>query len=384
MIAFPDKPFGFGCMRLPVLEAEKPDSFNYKLIEEMFDEFLSRGFTYFDTAYVYHAFKGEAAVKKALVERYPRNAFQLATKLPLHDFKDAADMEKIFQAQLSNCGVDYFDFYLLHNMGQTVYDKCKKYHAFEFVKRKQEEGFIKYVGMSFHDTPELLDKVLAEYADDLDFLQLQINYADMEQSNVQARRCLEVANRYEKPVSVMEPCKGGTLVNLPEEAKQLLKAYSPERSEASWALRFAAQQPGVFMVLSGMNSMEQVRDNCSTFEQRELLSEEELDLLDKINEIRAKLVPIQCTGCEYCTHDCPQKIAIPQYFAAYNSQMQTTGGFSSQNIYFSNMNLSDRGTPSDCIKCGLCEENCPQHLPIRDWLETVDAKFEEIAFKPGE
>ena len=222
------KKLGFGCMRMPVLEAGKPASFDYEKIEELFDAFLEQGFTYFDTAYTYHGYEAEKAVKKALVDRHPRETFQLATKMPLRDFKDAKDLEKIFEEQLNNCGVEYFDYYLLHNMGYNVYEKSRKYDAFHFVKQKKDEGKIKVVGMSFHDVPELLDKILAEYGDLIDFVQLQINYIDMDQANVRGRECLDIAGKYGKPVTVMEPCKGGTLVNIPEEAEKLMKDYAPE------------------------------------------------------------------------------------------------------------------------------------------------------------
>ena len=214
--------FGFGCMRLPVLQADQPDSFDFEKIERLFDAFLAKGFTYFDTAYTYHGYHGEEGVRKALVERYPRDSFQLATKMPLRDFKDGEDLERIFNEQLEHCGVEYFDYYLLHNMGTNVYEKCRTYDAFGFVAKKKAEGKIKNVGMSFHDMPELLDEILSQYGDVLDFVQLQINYVDWDQPNVQSRRCLEVARKYGKPVTVMEPCKGGTLVNLPKEAEELL------------------------------------------------------------------------------------------------------------------------------------------------------------------
>ncbi len=257
--------FGYGCMRLPLLNAEDPASFDYPLIEKLFDTYLEQGFTYFDAAYTYHGYHCEEAVREALVRRHPRDSFELATKLPLRDFKDAEDMERIFNEQLEHCGVEYFDHYLLHNMGTNVYEKCQKYDAFGFAARKKEEGKIRYLGMSFHDMPELLDEILGKYGDLLDFVQLQINYVDWEQPNVQSCRCLEVANKYGKPVFVMEPCKGGTLVNLPEEALKLMKEYHPDASAASWAFRFAASQEGVVRVLSGMNSMEQVLDNTVTF-----------------------------------------------------------------------------------------------------------------------
>ncbi len=372
------KRFGFGCMRMPVLDNDQT-KFDYPQIEALFDAFLERGFTYFDTAYTYHGYKAEEAVRHALVERHPRESFQLATKLPLRDFKDAADMERIFNEQLGHCGVDYFDFYLLHNMGHNVYAKCERYDAFGFVRRKQQEGMIRYVGMSFHDTPELFEEILSKHADALDFVQLQVNYADWEQPNVQSRRCLEVANKYGLPVVVMEPCKGGTLVNVPAEAERIMKEADPEASVASWALRFAASQKGVFMVLSGMNTLEQVEGNCATFEDFKPLTEAEYQVIDRVREIIESNTAIACTACEYCTHDCPKNIPIPRYFSLFNSAERTTGSFSSQNVYYNNIVLSGAGKASDCIKCGKCEKACPQHLPIRDYLEQVAAKFEGAA-----
>lgn len=235
-----EKKLGFGCMRLPLLNKEDQTSFDTGTLNKLVDAFLEKGFTYFDTAYTYHNYHAEKAMREALVERHSRESFQLVTKLPLRDFKDSDDMERIFNEQLTNCGVDFFDYYLLHNMGSNVYQKCSKYGAFDFVQKKKAEGKIKVVGMSFHDTPELLDEILSKYGDKLDFVQLQINYIDWEQPNVKSRRCLEIANKHNKPVIVMEPCKGGTLINIPKEAEKLMKDYNPTASTASWALRFAA------------------------------------------------------------------------------------------------------------------------------------------------
>lgn len=373
--------FGFGCMRLPLLKADQQDSFDFEQINVLFDAFLEKGFRYFDTAYTYHGYHAEEAVRKALVERHPRDSFELATKLPLRDFKDAEDMERIFEEQLTHCGVEYFDYYLLHNMGTNVYEKCKKYDAFGFVARKKAEGQIRHVGMSFHDMPELFDEILSQYGDLLDFVQLQINYVDWEQPNVQSRRCLEIARKYGRPVTVMEPCKGGTLVNLPEEAEALLKARQPEASNASWAMRFAASQEGVIRVLSGMNTLGQVEDNTAVFQNFHPVTEEELEVIRKVTGIIEKNTPIPCTGCAYCTHGCPKDIAIPQYFALYNSISRTTGSFSSHAVYYNNTALK-HGKASDCIGCGQCEKACPQHLSIRDYLKDVAAKFEAGASFP--
>ena len=373
---FEEKKLGYGCMRLPVLDAQDPASFDFETIERLFDEFLDRGFTYFDTAYTYHGYHGEEAVRKALVERHPRESFQLTTKMPLRDFKDADDLENIFREQLQHCGVEYFDFYLLHNMGHNVYAKSVQYDAFGFVREKKRQGKIGAVGMSFHDTPELLEEILEKYGEGLDFIQLQINYLDWEQPNVQSRRCLEVARKFGKPVTVMEPVKGGTLANVPEEALKLFRAYAPDASAASWALRFAASQEGVFRVLSGMNGMEQVQDNCSTLGEFVPLNEEEYAVIDAVRQIILKNTAIPCTACEYCMHGCPKKIAIPKYFALYNSMKQKTGSFSSQNVYYNNTVLAGFGRASDCLKCGKCEAACPQHLPIRKYLEDVSAMFD--------
>ena len=368
--------FGFGCMRLPTLEKDDPASFDYEKINILFDTYLAQGFTYFDTAYTYHGYHAEEAVRHALVERHPRESFQLATKLPLRDFKDSEDLERIFNEQLTNCGAEYFDYYLLHNMGTNVYEKCQKYDAFGFVTRKKSEGKIRCVGMSYHDMPELLDEILSQYGDELDFVQLQVNYADWEQPNVQSRRCLEVARKYGKPVFVMEPCKGGTLVNLPDEAEKLLRKHDPDASTASWALRFAASQEGVVRVLSGMNSMGQVLDNTSTFKNFRPLTEEETAIIAKVTKIIEANTAVPCTACAYCTHGCPKDIAIPQYFALLNSITRTTGSFSSQAVYYNNISLT-HGKASDCVGCHQCEKVCPQHLPITAHLKTVAEKFEQ-------
>lgn len=375
MTVFDGKTLGFGCMRLPVLDGDQT-KFDYPKIEALFDDFLARGFAYFDTAYTYHGYHAEDAVRRALVERHPRDSFQLATKLPLRDFKDAADIERIFAEQLAACGVDRFDFYLLHNMGHNVYAKCVEHDAFGFVRRMKEAGKIDHVGMSFHDTPELLEEILSAHGEALDFVQLQINYLDWEQPNVQSRRCLEVARAHGLPVVVMEPCKGGTLANVPAEAERLMRSVHPEASPASWALRFAASQDGVFCVLSGMNDAAQVAQNCDVFADFVPLTGEERAVVDEVRAIINRNVAIACTACEYCTHDCPQQIPIPRYFALYNSIEQLTGSFSSHAVYYNNMVQAGAARASECVKCGLCEDACPQHLPIRDLLGQVAEKFE--------
>lgn len=363
-----NKILGFGCMRLPCLDPKDPTSFDFELIEKLFDTYLDHGFNYFDTAYVYHGAKGESAVREALVKRHPRESFQLATKLPLRTFKDLQELEEIFDRQLENCGVDYFDYYLLHNVGSNVWTRTKEHGAFGLVERKKAEGKIKNIGMSFHDKPELLDEILSEFAPVLDFIQLQVNYVDMETDGIQARQCLEIAAKYNLPVTVMEPVKGGTLAKIPEDAEKLLKAHRPNDSAASWALRFAASQPGVTRVLSGMNSIEQLEDNMKTFENFTPISEEETIILADAAKIITGQIKVACTGCEYCVAECPKGIIIPKIFAIYNSASRLTGSFSSENTYYTNL-VVNSALASDCIKCGKCEQACPQHLPIRSLLE---------------
>lgn len=379
------KQLGFGCMRLPLRNPDDPTSFDYPAIEALFDAFLAAGGTYFDTAYVYHGGRGEEAVRRALVERHPRETFQLTTKLPLRAFQDAAGMEKLFREQLERCGVEWFDGYLLHNMGRNVYQKCVDTDAFGFLRRKKAEGRILATGMSFHDTPELLEEILERYGDCLDFVQLQINYADWEQPAVQSRRCLEIARRYGKPVAVMEPCKGGALINLPAEAAALLRELEPGDSPARWAMRFAASQDGVGLVLSGMNAMEQLTDNLGAFAPFRPLEPAERAAVERAGQLVNADTAISCTACGYCLQGCPRRIPIPQYFALYNSARRAAAGFASQQVYYNNLSLAQGvGLASDCIACRQCERACPQHLAIVDGLKTVYEVLEkDNPFRPA-
>lgn len=373
--------FGYGCMRLPVLNPEDMTSFDHEKICTLFDRYLDYGFSYFDTAYIYHNYQSELAVRRCLVERHPRDRFRLATKMPLRDVASSEDVGAKFHEQLEKCGVDFFDYYLLHNIGRHVWKKIHDFGIVEFAARQKEEGKIRYLGFSFHDTADFLETVLAEYSSYFDFVQLQINYLDMDQKNIQGRACLKVAEKYGLPVFVMEPCKGGTLIRLPEEAKKILEDYAPERSAAGWAMRFAASQKGVVRVLSGMNEMEQVEDNCSTFRDFKPLNEEEYRILDKVVSVINSQNFIQCTGCEYCTHGCPKNIAIPLFFASYNSIRKATGAALGQYLLYNNVLSSGRGKASDCIKCGKCEAACPQHLPIRKYLNDVADMYEHEGWK---
>jgi uncharacterized protein len=369
------KKLGFGCMRLPLLDKDDQTSVDLETLNKLVDTFIERGFAYFDTALTYHGFKSEDFVREALVKRHRREEYTLATKLPPRIIKVEEDQERIFNEQLERCGVEYFDYYLIHNIGYSAYRQAIKFDTFGFVQRMKEAGKIKNVGMSFHDTPELLDEVLTAQSG-LDFVQLQINYIDWENPGIQSKRCYEVARKHKLLISVMEPCKGGNLAVVPPEAERLMKAYNPSASVPSWAIRFAASQEGVFMVLSGMNTIAQVLDNCSYMADFKPINADEYKIIAKVTEIINANTAIPCTACQYCVAGCPKKLAIPDYFALYNSAKRAiTDNISSQFVYYLNL-TSTHGKAGDCIGCKKCELACPQHLKISELLKTVSATFD--------
>ena len=287
-----------------------------------------------------------------------------------------ADHDKIFNEQLTKCGVEFFDYYLLHNIGVSAYQQAIQYNSFGFLQKKKQEGKIRKGGMSFHDTPELLDEILTAHPE-LDFVQLQINYIDWENPGIQSRRCYEVARKHNMPIIVMEPCKGGNLALLPAKAQALMRAYNPAASIASWALRFAAHQEGVIMVLSGMNTMEQMLDNTSYMADCKPLNDEELQIIGQVTDILNETTAIACTACRYCVDKCPSNIPIPDYFALYNSAKRaTSANMSSQFVYYLNLTAT-HGKASDCIACRQCEEACPQHLEVSLLLQDVVEEFEK-------
>lgn len=363
------KNFGFGFMRLPMNGSEV----DLEETSRMVDAFLEAGFNYFDTAHGYLQGRSETALRDCLTSRYPRERYVLTNKLTANFFKTEADIRPFFESQLEACGVAYFDFYLMHAQGLTNYDHFKKCRAYETAFALKEEGKVRHVGISFHDRAEVLEQILTEYPQ-IEVVQIQFNYVDYEDPAVQSRKCYEVCRKFGKPVIVMEPVKGGNLVNLPEEAKAVLDELHGG-SPASYALRFAAGFEGIMMVLSGMSSLEQVRDNISFMADFKPLNETELAAVRKVQEIFHSKHLIPCTACRYCTDGCPQHISIPDLFAIMNTKQLYHDW--NADYYYEDVHTGPGRKASDCLKCGKCEKVCPQHLPIRKLLEDVAKEFEK-------
>ncbi len=370
------KKLGFGLMRLPQMDQNNAADVDVEQVKKMVDLFLERGFTYFDTAWMYNGFASESVAKAALVDRHPRDSFTLATKLHAGFIHSLEDRDRIFQQQLEKTGAGYFDYYLIHGIEAAMYPIYEKFDCFNWLLDKKAKGLVKHAGFSFHDTPELLDEILTKYPE-MEFVQLQINYLDWESPWVHARGCYETARKHNKPIIVMEPVKGGTLANIPEEAEKLFRAQDPSRSIPSWAIRFAASLPGVMAVLSGMSSIEQMEDNLGYMEEFEPLTEEEKQLCFQAADIINAQIAIPCTGCAYCTEGCPMHIAIPQYFSLYNEDMRERLEEKGWTINYTNYEiLSGKfGKASDCVGCGQCENVCPQHLPIIENLKKVSGHY---------
>jgi len=371
------KKLGFGLMRLPQNDPDDPANIDIEQLKQMVDLFMEKGFTYFDTAWMYNGFASQRAIKPALVDRYPRESFTLATKLHAGFFDTLEGRDEIFNAQLEQTGVSFFDYYLIHAIDKAFLPKYEELDCFNWLVDKREKGLVKHIGFSFHDSPELLDEVLTGHPE-MEFVQLQINYLDWESEWIRSRRCYEVAEKHHKPVIVMEPVKGGTLAKVPEAAERLMKAHDADLSVPSWAIRFAASLPNVKMVLSGMSTLDQMRDNLSYMENFTPLTQEERDMCFAVADIINGQVAIPCTGCSYCTEGCPMKIAIPQYFSIYNEDMRENLEEKGWTVNFSNYDMLTRrfGKASDCIACGQCEGACPQHLTIIEYLKDAAAHYE--------
>ena len=368
------KKLGFGCMRLPII-GDKTENIDFDTFSKMVDTFMGQGFTYFDTAYPYHNEKSEEAVRKCLVERYPRDSFLLADKMPVWLVKTNEDYQKIFDTQLERTGATYFDFYLLHALNKERFDFLQETGGFEFGTKMKAEGKVKNLGFSFHDSAEVLDEILTAHPE-VDFVQLQINYFDWNSINVQSGDCYAVAEKHNVPIIVMEPVKGGTLANLIGKPAELLQELNPEASYASYAIRFVASLPNVMMVLSGMSTMEQMLDNTSYMKDFVPLTSKEKDVIKKVTSALEEMKSIRCTSCQYCVKGCPKQIRIPSIFTVYNMSMQF-GITDSIRRQYREVTGEERGKASDCIACGKCEQQCPQHLPIRELLKEVASSLEE-------
>ncbi|MBQ3108228.1 MAG: aldo/keto reductase [Clostridia bacterium] len=362
---------GFGLLRPPKKQQDGQEVIDHVLLAEMVDTYLAAGGKYFDTAYTYLKGESERALRRALVERYPRDAFLLADKLPTWLLTSEEDCEVFYLEQCERCGVTRFDVYLLHWLNATIYSTAERYGAFAFLRKLKAEGKAGKIGFSYHDDAKLLDRILTDHPE-VDLVQLQINYLDWESVSVQAAKCYEVACRHRKEVIVMEPVKGGTLASLPEEAEAKLRVLRPQASIASWAIRFVTELEQVSVVLSGMNTMEQLRDNLSPHLP---LTREEQQALREVTVIINRETAIHCTGCGYCASTCPKHIAIPRCFALYNEYARKPEeGWKVTPVYDALCRSS--GKASDCIACRRCEGRCPQKLPIVDLLKRTAAALE--------
>ena len=368
---FIKKNFGFGCMRLPM----KDGQVDYDEFSRMADAFIASGLNYFDTAHGYIGGQSETAIRDCVAKRHDRSGFLLTDKLTTPYFNKQEDIRPMFESQLAACGVEYFDFYLMHAQDRNNYQKYKRCRAYETALELKAEGKVRHFGISFHDKAKVLDMILTEHPE-IEIVQIQFNYVDYEDASVESGKVYEVCEKHGKPVIVMEPVKGGSLVNLPAEADKILRDLNGG-SNASYALRFAASFPNMAMVLSGMSNMAQMEDNLSAMRDFVPLNETEREAVRRVNDIFHSLSLIPCTSCRYCIEEstCPKGIRIPDMFSSLNAHE----AFHNWNTgyYYSNVITGEgHGKASECIRCGKCERVCPQHLPIRELLKKVAATFE--------
>lgn len=367
------KPFGFGCMRLPV----KPDGeIDLPQVEKMIACFLEHGYCYFDTAYGYHKQRSEPALRKTLIDVYPRDQYVLATKLPAwkHTVQTEDDAKRMFCTQLERLGLDHFDYYLFQNMGEDRTAAFDRFHLWDFVADMKRQGIIGHFGVSFHDKAASLEALLQAHPE-IEFVQLQLNYADWENPIVESWKCWETAIRYRKPMVVMEPIKGGNLIMPPPSVRELLRRSPIQQSFADWALRFAANLPDVKMVLSGISNQTQMQENIALFDRMTPLEADETETIRRAIRAFTEVEQIQCTGCRYCTEECPGGVNIPKIITALNFLRVYGNMHAAEHYYFSNLFLA--GKASACLGCGSCENVCPQHLPILSLLREARNVFGE-------
>lgn len=364
------KKLGFGCMRLPMIGGPE-GQVDQAQFERMVDRYMAEGFCYFDTAHVYLGGQSETALREALVRRYPRDSFVLTDKLSGSCFQSEADIRPLFQRQLEATGVEYFDYYLMHALSAEVYQKFLSCRAFEVVRQLKAEGKIRHMGISFHDKPAVLEQILTEQPE-IEVVQIQFNYLDYDNPSIESRAVYEVCRKFNKPILVMEPVKGGGLSALPEDAEQILKNLGGG-SVSSYAIRFAASFEGIFMVLSGMSDEAQMADNLSYMSSPRPLDAREMAAIDQVREILKRQNTVPCTACRYCVDGCPRHILIPDLFSCLNTKRKYRDW--SSDFYYK-VHTKDHGKASDCIRCRQCERACPQHLNITQLLCEVAEAFE--------
>ena len=366
-----------GLMRLPLMDENDQTSIDYEEVNKMVDAYMDAGFDYFDTAFVYHEGVGEAAFRKCVVERYPRESFKIATKLPLFVITEESQLEPIFAQQLENCGVDYFDYYMLHNVSGFTENAWKNVDLYSFIQKKKEEGYIKHIGISTHGNAEFLEELLFDHPE-LEFVLLQINYLDWEDEGIESRKCLDVARKYNKQVMIMEPYKGGFLADVPEEAEKIMKEYNPDKSVVSWAMRFVANIEDVEVVLTGASNLEHLESNIKEFNNADPLNDEEMEIISQVSEIINSNITVDCTKCRYCVDTCTEDIDIAKIFDLYNKHklLETDEWTQFGNAYLNYSKLDGVGIASDCIECENCIEECPQQINIPEVLKDVAKTFE--------
>lgn len=365
--------FGFGCMRLPQTDKNDPTKVDLELFKKMVDIYMEKGYNYFDTSYAYHNGASEIAIKKAVVERYPRESFKICDKMPTWALTSPEDNDKFVEEMLERLGIDYFDVFFIHNINIPWLKLAEDYGTFEYVEKMKENGIAREIGISFHDNSILLKKVLEKYGDILDIVLLELNYLDWEDPVIEARKCYELCVEYGVDVYVMEPLKGGVIVNTNDEIRNDFKQFNPDKSIASFAIRFCASLEQVKIVLSGMSNMDDLLDNCDTYDNFEVLNDDENAFLEKMALKLRENVAVACSECGYCVDACPEMIPIPEYFYLYN----TSKNQPESDIYRHYFDkLGDEKVPADeCTYCGTCLDYCTQKIDIPDELEKVCEHF---------
>lgn len=371
--------FGFGCMRLPTTDDNDPTSVNQELFTQMVDLYMEKGFNFFDTSYAYHDGTSETAIRKALVERYPRESFEICDKMPTWLLTNEKDNDKFVNEMLERLGITYFDVFLVHNINTPWLKNAINANTFEYVKKMKEDGIARKIGFSFHEKADLLKEFLEEYGDMFDVVLLELNYLDWEDSSIEAHKCYDLCVEYGLDVYVMEPLKGGVIVNPPEDIKNDFKEFNPDKSIASLAIRFCASLDNVKIVLSGMNKMEDLIDNCDTYENFKPIDKTEEEFLEKMAQKLASKLAVACSECGYCVDSCPEMIPIPEYLSLYNtSKNQHESNI--YKLYFEKI-ADEKVAASECTFCGSCIDYCTQQIDIPSVLEEAIEHFEN-GFSP--